>query len=72
MNLAVFINFLENNCMIKNPFYITDKRPLNGKMRIFNELYEPKFNKNTKVKTSDALLMTNLPFPKPNNVNDHF
>jgi hypothetical protein len=83
MNLAVFINFLENNCMIKNPFYITDKRPLYGKiqfrsfngnerMRIFNELYEPKFNKNTKVKISDALFMTNLPFPKPNDVNDHF
>jgi hypothetical protein len=27
-NLAVFINFLEITCKIKNPYYITDKRLL--------------------------------------------
>jgi hypothetical protein len=61
-NLEVFIRFLEDNCKIKNPFYITDKpgygniqfRSFNGneRMRIFSELYEPKINIKTKKETT--------------------
>lgn len=82
-NLSVFIHFLEENCKIKNPSYVTEKRPVYGKiqfrsfngnerMRIFQELYEPKFNKKTKEKIADALFLSNLPFPKPENNDEHF
>jgi hypothetical protein len=82
-NLAVFIDFLESKCKLKNPSYVTDKRPLYGKiqfrsfngnerMRIFKELYEPKFDRNTMKKTKDALFLTNLPFPIPANTEDSF
>jgi hypothetical protein len=82
-NLSVFIHFLKENCKIKNPFYLTEKRPNYGKIqfrsfngneriRIFKELYEPKYNKASKEKTHDALFLSNLPFLKPENINDHF
>ena len=57
-NLEIFIKFLEDKCKIKNPFYLADKpgygkiqfRSFNGneRIRIFSELYEPKFNVKTK------------------------
>ena len=82
-NLAVFIEFLANTCNIKNPYYITNKRLNYGKiqfrsfngnerMRIFTELYEPKFDKKTKIKIRDSLFMANLPFPKPKYQNEDF
>ena len=75
-NLAVFLDFLEVNCKIKNAYYITSKRPQFGKiqfrsfngnerMRIFTELFEPK--KKNNIQYQDALFMDNLPFPKIRN-----
>jgi hypothetical protein len=39
-------------------------------MRIFKELYEPEFDRNTMKKTKDALFLTNLPFPLPANTEE--
>ena len=41
-------------------------------MRIFTELYEPKFLKRTKIKIQEALFMENLPFPKSEIETDSF
>ena len=82
-NLSVFIDFLEINCKIRNSHYLATKRPEYGKiqfrsfsgkelMRIFTELYEPKFHTRTKVKIQEALFMANLPFPKPEIETDSF
>jgi len=82
-NLSVFIDFLEINCKIRNSHYLAIKRPEYGKIqfrsfsgkeliRIFTELYEPKFHTRTKVKIQEALFMANLPFPKPEIETDSF
>ena len=82
-NLSVFMEFLESNCKIKNPYILSSKKPqfgkilfrsFNGKelLRIFTELYEPKFDKITKLKIQEPLFLVNLPFPKTDNKVSNF
>ena len=53
-NLKVFLIFLEKECKIPNPFYISDKeiklRNFNGneRIRIFEEIYQPYYDKKEK------------------------
>jgi hypothetical protein len=82
-NLVVFLEFLEVKCKIKNAFYISNNKPEFGKilfrsfngserLKIFTELYEPKYDRKTKLKIQDTIFLANLPWPKPKNDADNF